>query len=344
MTAYEKRMFLESALPMVSETGVELVGRWLIENTGVRERPGHPGLAPVLDALLEGRGRPYIRVFTALGELVRRECLPVLVLSPASQDLSRLQGIARLLAELAAAQPGAALIVVVEPELFDDYLEQSPVCCAKALLREAVVTINHESRGVGYDARDAPVAESRAPAILDRESDDDDPARSAAERFLFERLESSPETAGLFELNGTLDFRFGPTQWIEVDLVARSLKLAVEVDGYHHFQDPEAYRRDRRKDLELQKHGYLVVRVLADDVVERCEDVMEHDPGGGRVSPRGVDRPGGKSHDDDHDESLRYRLPGSDENADRGGKGRTRLEDQEGPRAACWRTDGRARH
>ncbi len=93
---------------MVSETGVELVGRWLIENTGVRERPGPPGLAPVLDALLEGRGRSYIRVFTALGELVRQECLPVLVFSSASQDLSRLQGIARLLAELAAAQPGAA--------------------------------------------------------------------------------------------------------------------------------------------------------------------------------------------------------------------------------------------
>ena len=35
------------------------------------------------------------------------------------------------------------------------------------------------------------------------------------------------------------------------------------------------YRRDRRKDLELQKHGYLVVRVLADDVVERLEEVMD---------------------------------------------------------------------
>jgi len=271
MTAYEMRMFLESALPIVSETGVELVGRWLLENAG--ELPGSPGLVSVLDALLEGRGRPCIRVFTALGELVRREYLPVLVLSPPDPDLSWLQVVARLLAELAAAQPGAALIVVVEPKLFDEYLEQSPVSRAKALLREAVVTINHESRGVRYDARDAPLAESRALAILDRESDDDDPARSAAERCLFERLESFPETAGLFELNGTLDFRFGPTRWIEVDLVARSLKLAVEVDGYHHFQNTEAYRRDRRKDLELQTHGYLVVRVLADDVVEQFEDV-----------------------------------------------------------------------
>ena len=271
MTTYERTMFLESALPMVSETGVELVGRWLIENT--EEWQGYPGLASVLDALLEGRGRPYIRVFTALGDLVRPECQPVLVFSPASQDLEGLQRIARVVAELAAAQPQPALILVIEPTLFDDYLAQAPISRAKDLLREAVVTINHESRDVRHDARDAPLAESRAPAILDRDFDDDDPARSAAERFLFERLESSPETAGLFELNGTLDFRFGPTQWIEVDLVARSLKLAVEIDGYHHFQDPEAYRRDRRKDLELQTHGYLVVRVLADDVVEQFEDV-----------------------------------------------------------------------
>jgi len=104
---------------------------------------------------------------------------------------------------------------------------------------------------------------------------DDDPARSAAERMLFDSLESLPETSGLFELNGALDFCFGFSRRIEVDLVARSLKLAVEIDGYHHFQDLEAYRRDRRKDVELQKHGYLVTRVLADDVVERLENVKD---------------------------------------------------------------------
>jgi hypothetical protein len=271
MTAYEKAMFLESALPMVSESGVECVARWLIENAGARS--GSPGLAPTLDTVLEGRGRPYIRLFRALGELFRPECLPLLVVSPSLPDLSRLQGIARILAELAAAQPRLTLILVVERLPFDEYLTQSPASRAKAMLRDAVVTLADESRDVRYDSAGDPVAESEVPSIADRESDDDDPARSAAERLLFERLESIPETAGLFELNGTLDFRFGPTRLIEVDLVARSLRLAVEVDGYHHFQDPEAYRRDRRKDLELQKHGYLVVRVLADDVVVRFDDV-----------------------------------------------------------------------
>lgn len=102
----------------------------------------------------------------------------------------------------------------------------------------------------------------------------DDRARSAAERFLFERLASLPATAGLFELNAAHEFRFGPTRAMEVDLYARSLKLAVEVDGYHHFRNADDYRRDRRKDLELQRRGCLVVRFLAEDVVARLEEVL----------------------------------------------------------------------
>ena len=62
---------------------------------------------------------------------------------------------------------------------------------------------------------------------------------------------------------------------MEVDLAAPGLALAVEIDGYYHFQNADAYRRDRRKDFELQKQGFLVVRVLADDVVRRLEDVLD---------------------------------------------------------------------
>lgn len=91
-------------------------------------------------------------------------------------------------------------------------------------------------------------------------------ARSAAEAALLEALEGTPATAGQFELNGRLAVRFGAGA-IEVDLLARRDRIAIEVDGYHHF-DLDAYRRDRRKDLLLQTHGYVVIRVLADDVVQ----------------------------------------------------------------------------
>ncbi len=57
--------------------------------------------------------------------------------------------------------------------------------------------------------------------------------------------------------------------------MSRELKLAIEIDGYFHFQDESAYRRDRRKDLALQKHGYLVLRCLADDIVARFEEILD---------------------------------------------------------------------
>jgi very-short-patch-repair endonuclease len=91
-------------------------------------------------------------------------------------------------------------------------------------------------------------------------------ARSLAEATLFEALEATPATAGRFRLNESLAVRFGPVA-AEVDLLSRGDRVAVEIDGVHHFADPECYRRDRRKDLLLQTHGFVVVRLLAEDVV-----------------------------------------------------------------------------
>jgi hypothetical protein len=96
-----------------------------------------------------------------------------------------------------------------------------------------------------------------AGAVLDPTTPD--LARSAAERFLFERLESLPETAGRFALNARPGLRFGGRP-MEVDLLAASLRIAVEIDGYHHFRDADAYRRDRRKDVELQRGGFRPAR------------------------------------------------------------------------------------
>jgi very-short-patch-repair endonuclease len=100
-------------------------------------------------------------------------------------------------------------------------------------------------------------------------------ARSAAERTLYQRLACHPETAGLFELNGRMPFSFGNRE-AEIDLVCRPLAVAVEVDGYWHFRDEDRVRSDRRKDVLLQSHGFLVVRVLAGDVVARMGEVMTH--------------------------------------------------------------------
>jgi very-short-patch-repair endonuclease len=91
-------------------------------------------------------------------------------------------------------------------------------------------------------------------------------ARSVAEATLFEALEATPATAGRFRLNESLSVRFGPTA-AEIDLLSRGDRIAIEIDGFHHFADLDCYRRDRRKDLLLQTQGFVVVRLLAEDVV-----------------------------------------------------------------------------
>ncbi len=91
-------------------------------------------------------------------------------------------------------------------------------------------------------------------------------ARSAAETTLFAALEATPSTRGRFALNASLSVHFG-ARAAEVDLLSRLDRIAIEVDGYHHFTDVECYRRDRRKDLLLQTQGLLVVRLLAEDVM-----------------------------------------------------------------------------
>jgi very-short-patch-repair endonuclease len=62
---------------------------------------------------------------------------------------------------------------------------------------------------------------------------------------------------------------------MEVDLLCAQARLAVELDGPQHLSDPEAYRRDRRKDALLQEHGYFVLRFLAEDVGKRLDHVLD---------------------------------------------------------------------
>ena len=100
-------------------------------------------------------------------------------------------------------------------------------------------------------------------------------ARSAAERFLFRRLETLPDLAGKFRLNVELPIAFDGWGRMEVDLLCQETRLAIELDGAQHFADLDAYRRDRRKDALLQENGYFVLRFLTDDVSKRLDEVLD---------------------------------------------------------------------
>lgn len=99
--------------------------------------------------------------------------------------------------------------------------------------------------------------------------------RSASEAFLFRRLQGLPETRDRFRVNERLPIPCFEDGRVEVDFLDPTSKLVIELDGGQHLADPEAYRRDRRKDALLQAHGYLVLRFLAEDLGSRLDAVLD---------------------------------------------------------------------
>ncbi len=100
-------------------------------------------------------------------------------------------------------------------------------------------------------------------------------ARSATEAFLYRRLQTLPLTASRFRLNARLPIQFDERGEMEIDLLDMEARLAIELDGPQHLANPEAYRRDRRKDFLLQENGYLVLRFLAEDVSKELGRVLD---------------------------------------------------------------------
>ncbi|MBV8212079.1 MAG: DEAD/DEAH box helicase family protein [Verrucomicrobia bacterium] len=100
-------------------------------------------------------------------------------------------------------------------------------------------------------------------------------ARSASEAFFYRRLGTLPETSRRFQLNAELPIPFDGWGNMEVDLLCADTRLVIELDGAQHLADPEAYRRDRRKDALLQQNGYFVLRFLAEDLGKRLDYVLD---------------------------------------------------------------------
>jgi len=206
----------------------------------------------------------------------------------------------QFLESLVSAVPALPCAIATTAENIQGALDHSPEGRWQALMREGLIEVTSMEASrlrervlkIGIDA--APLSgtlERLATIGISQELADhfadaaqslsrpaspaeNDKARSASERFLFELLESLPETAGLFALNQRLEFRHGNAA-AEADLVAPKLKVVIELDGsYYHLSNLDAYRRDRRKDWLLQQHGYLVLRFLADDVVRHLEEIL----------------------------------------------------------------------
>ncbi len=134
----------------------------------------------------------------------------------------------------------------------------------KRLIRDGVVI---------RDGVDVPLAELFLQAA---EPPADVPtARSAAEAFLYRRLQTLPATKDRFTLNARLPIPFNNAGLMEVDFLFPEARLVVELDGDQHLNDPEAWRRDRRKDRLLQSNQYFILRFLARDLSEDLPTVLD---------------------------------------------------------------------
>lgn len=128
------------------------------------------------------------------------------------------------------------------------------------------------------DGVDVPLAELFAEVTEFCELGDlkgEDRARSASEAFLYRRLQSMDKTRDRFKLNAELLIPFAGFGRMEVDFLDEKHKLVLELDGPHHFQDKDAYRRDRLKDARLQERGYRVLRFLSEDLGTHLNHVLD---------------------------------------------------------------------
>jgi hypothetical protein len=184
-------------------------------------------------------------------------------------------GAAQWDALLAAIHPHARALL--EQGVFDwadadagrDAIPDTNVTSLRRRARAAVEVARRGASGASASNRRGDPAGEGGPNAAERRSD----ARSLAEALLFAALQADARTAGLFALNADGGFEFGGRA-AEIDLLCGSLGVAIEVDGYFHFQDTAAYRRDRAKDWLMQRRGLWVLRFLAEDVVDDLEAIV----------------------------------------------------------------------
>ncbi len=67
-----------------------------------------------------------------------------------------------------------------------------------------------------------------------------------------------------------VNVRIGPHL---VDFLWRDCRLAIETDGYPYHRGRQAFRDDRRRDLELRARGFEVQRLSEEQIEEEPERV-----------------------------------------------------------------------
>lgn len=284
-TRYELDIFQQQLPVQISTTGVLLL-RWFIDQISFN-RKLTPDLATDLaHALHLQEDQDLLESIMAFKEILPSTILPGLLVEIVDYELSH-SPVVHSMIQTAESQPGIPLALSILPSTWSHYLVHTAESRIKAMLRTGIIAISQQNapksslptetnrllRHYGASSQLIAEAQSVQHALTNANSVDTPAARSQAELFLFRVLELVPDTKNIFKLNVKLPFAFG-NQAMEVDLFAEHAQIAIEIDGYYHFQELASWRRDRRKDFELQRKEILVLRFLAGDVVSRLEEIL----------------------------------------------------------------------
>ena len=277
-TTHERRVLMDGLTPPRVHTAT-----WELCQA-ILEAPAAPVPEMLPEAVQQAIARAPLPALQALLALAPEGTTPALRVRAGPSDFRAV----RTAAALCAAAPALTMGCVLAPETLAEHLQREE-SHALAMLREgrldlaqaavelpgtSVATTRARLRQEGASEQVVRLYEAAVQTMASVYADADGQARSKAEEFLYARLQEHAGTRGLFVLNGRVNPGPGARP-MEVDLLCTELRLAVEIDGYFHFRNPDGFRRDRRKDVALQCAGFWVVRFLADDVVARLEEILE---------------------------------------------------------------------
>jgi hypothetical protein len=284
-TEYELNIFQQRLSVKLSDTA-ESILRWLIGWVASNEAIT-TDLMQTLVQLLYNQGTPKLSgVISACAEILPTDTLPGLLVELQDGDISSVWSLMQSLADIVELQPNLPIAISASPQTLAYFFSSTTADRIHTMLRAGAIDISSfpVQRTILPSAIKQFLNQHNAPARLIDEAEllvrrlaeekTGTPAtRSQAEQFLFHILELIPDTRHQFKPNYKMPFNFG-NQAMEIDLYAPTARLAIEIDGYYHFQEPDAWRRDRRKDFELQTKGILILRFLANDVVNRLEEII----------------------------------------------------------------------
>lgn len=297
----EKEIVIQSIFNGDENTPAELVSRFYLLNNPELKTPDFDVLT--LKQLFGNRHDSWETILSVIYHL-EPSWTPAIFFAIKEKNNSTIyfMEIANNLLKILDLIPSLSIALAVRKEDYHKTIAEMPESRTKALCQESViyvqplsdvqikdrlkekgmvVTPDVEARlnnlaniGVSEDAVDRYVEAAQSYSKKTSKSFQSGEARSHAEAFLFACLETMEESTGRFVLNQPLNLTSNSNEKLEIDLLSPSDKIAIEIDGYYHFQDIEQYRRDRQKDFLLQKHGYFVLRFHAEDVMTRLESIL----------------------------------------------------------------------